>query len=269
MYNSNSNSNFMNMLKQAYPPLENPNKNRATNEPKLNVITFPKGRVLWHARLQWDDEGPRKNVMNSPDYLFTSPQISQALLHGVSILGSKQGRFIELTKLKVKESLRLLEFKTSKNQVNYSSSKGINLKPFGVDDIKLIQYICSSVPDIDGYRAVWDQDQVTVCASVIKKKLERISRHVFRRGELPFGSWNVAFNTPASIKHAMYYFTMGSKKPGRRLTRSVKLKEKENAAKRKILRTRTFGIGKKTGAGGGTSVKTGTVFKRPVLRKKK
>lgn len=253
------------MLNEAYPTPSPPN--RIPNSPKLNVITFPKGRILWHARLQWDDGGSRQNVMNSPDYLFTSPQISQAILHGVSILGNKQMRFIELTKLKVKSSLNLLEFKTSKNQVNYSKSKGVNLKPFGSDDIKLIQYICGHVPEVDGYRAQWDQDQVTICASAIKKKLEKVSTQVFRRDQLPFQSWNVAFNTPAKLRNSMYYFTVMSKKPGRRLVRNVKAKEKVNAAKRKLLRVRTFGVGKKTG---GVPVTGGTVFKRPtVIRKKK
>lgn len=260
MYNSNANLNFLNMLEK--PPPSPP------KSPKLNVITFPKGRILWHARLQWDDGGSRQNVMNSPDYLFTSPQISQALLHGVSILGNKQMRFIELTKLKVKESLRLIEFKTSKNQVNYSKSKGVNLRPFGTDDIKLIQYICSHVPTVDGYRAQWDQDQVTICASSIRQKLEKVSTQMFRRDQLPFQSWNVAFNTPAKLRNSMYYFTVMSKRPGRRLVRSVKTKEKKNAAKRKLLRVRTFGIGKKT-APAPPSAPSGTTFKRPTLRKKK
>jgi hypothetical protein len=266
MYNSNGNSNFLKMLNEAYPAARAPSPPKSP--PKLNVITFPKGRILWHARLQWDDGGSRQNVMNSPDYLFTSPQISQALLHGVFILGNKQMRFVELTKLKVKSPLNLIEFKTSKNQVNYSKSKGINLKPFGTDDIKLIQYICGHVPELDGYRAQWDQDQVTICASAIKKKLERVSTKIFRRDQLPFFHYNVTFETPRVSSNAMYYMTMGNKRPGRRLVRNVKAKEKANATKRKQLRVRTFGVGKKTG-----SVKpapTGTVFKRPtIIRKKK
>lgn len=254
------------MLNEAYPATRaSPPPKSPPKSPKLNIITFPKGRVLWHARLQWDDEGPRKNVMNSPDYLFTSPQISQALLHGVSILGHKQGRFVELTKLRVKNSLSLIEFKTSKNQVNYSKSKGINLRPFGTDDIKLIQYICTHVPSIDGYRAQWDQDQVTICSSAIRSKLEKVSTQIFRRDQLPFGSMNVVFNKPRSLaSNSMYYATMGNKRPGRRLVKNVKSKEKANAVKRKILRTRAFGIGKKTGG-----VTTGTVFKRPTFVRRK
>jgi len=250
----------MKMLNEIYP------KTPSSPPKQLEVITFPKGRILWHARLQDANGGNRRNVMNSPNYLFTSPQISQALLHGVSILGHKEGKLVELTKLKVKEPLTLLEFKTSKNQTNYSRSKGINLKPFGTDDIKLIQYICSNVPEIDGYRAQWDQDQVTVCAAVIKKKLERVSTQVFRRGDLPIGSWNIAFNTPAKVRNAMYYASVGNKRLGRRLVRGVKQKEKDEAAKRKVLRVRTFGIGKKTGA---PPPPAGTVFKRAVIRRKK
>lgn len=263
MYHSNSNSNFLNMLNKAYPanPPNSPPK-------KVSVITFPKGRILWHARLQWDDSGNKKNVMNSPDYLFTSPQISQALLHGVFILGNKQQRFVELTKLKVKSPLKLLEFKTSKNQVNFSKSKGINLYPFGNDDIELITYMCEHEPFIDGYRAQWDQDQVTLCARVIRQKLERVSTQIFRRDQLPFLHHNVSFEKPsgASMTRSMYYRTMGNKQPGRRLVKSVKAKEKENAAKRKLLRVRTFGIGKKTGS---TQATAGTVFKRAVLRPRK
>jgi hypothetical protein len=245
------------MLNKAYPP---PPK-------KLSVVTFPKGRILWHARLQWDDAGNKKNVMNSPDYLFTSPQISQALLHGVFILGNKQQRFVELTKLKVKSPLKLIEFKTSSNQVNFSKSRGIELYPFGTDDIHLITYLCEHEPYIDGYRAQWDQDQVTLCARVIRQKLERISTQIFRRDQLPFLHHNISFKKPsgASTTRSMYYMTMGNKKPGRRLVKSVKAKEKENAAKRKLLRVRTFGIGKKTGS---TST-PGTVFKRAVLRPRK
>ena len=266
MYHSNSNSNFLNMLNKAYPahPPNSPPK-------KLSVITFPKGRILWHARLQWDDKGNKKNVMNSPDYLFTSPQISQALLHGVFILGNKQQRFVELTKLKVKSSLKLLEFKTSKNQVNFSKSKGIELYPFGTDDIHLITYLCEHEPFIDGYRAQWDQDQVTLCARVIRQKLERVSTQIFRRDQLPFLHHNISFESPRPYapisKRSMYYMTMGNKQPGRRLVKSVKAKEKENAAKRKLLRVRTFGIGKKTGSS--TPVPAGTVFKRAVLRPRK
>jgi hypothetical protein len=254
------------MLNKAYPahPPNSPPK-------KLSVITFPKGRILWHARLQWDDKGNKKNVMNSPDYLFTSPQISQALLHGVFILGNKQQRFVELTKLKVKSSLKLLEFKTSKNQVNFSKSKGIELYPFGTDDIHLITYLCEHEPFIDGYRAQWDQDQVTLCARVIRQKLERVSTQIFRRDQLPFLHHNISFESPRPYapisKRSMYYMTMGNKKPGRRLVKSVKAKEKENAAKRKLLRVRTFGIGKKTGSS--TPVPAGTVFKRAVLRPRK
>jgi hypothetical protein len=263
MYNSNNaNDNFLNMLNKAYPahPPNSPPR-------KLDVITFPKGRILWHARLQWDDKGSRQNVMNSPDYLFTSPQISQALLHGVFILGNKQMRFVELTKLKVKSPLKLIEFKTSKNQVNYSKSKGINLKPFGTDDIKLIQYICAHVPELDGYRAQWDQDQVTICASAIKSKLERVSTQIFRRDQLPFFHYNVTFETPRVSSNAMYYMTTGNKRPGRRLVRNVKAKEKANATKRKQLRVRTFGVGKKTG--GVAAPPSGTVFKRAIIRRRK
>ena len=263
MQNSNSNSNFQNMLNKAYPPNSPPKK--------LSVITFPKGRILWHARLQWDDAGNKKNVMNSPDYLFTSPQISQALLHGVFILGNKQQRFVELTKLKVKSSLKLLEFKTSKNQVNFSKSKGINLYPFGKDDIHLITYMCEHEPFIDGYRAQWDQDQVTLCARVIRQKLERVSTQIFTKDQLPFFHNNVYFESPRPYdplsKRSMYYMTLGNKKPGRRLVKSVKAKEKENAAKRKLLRVRTFGIGKKTGSS--TQAPAGTVFKRAVLKRKR
>lgn len=246
------------MLNKAYPT-------KSPSPPKkLSVVTFPKGRILWHARLQWDDAGNKKNVMNSPDYLFTTPQISQALLHGVFILGNKQQRFVELTKLKVKSPLKLLEFKTSKNQVNFSKSKGINLYPFTKDDIHLITYLCEHEPSIDGYRAQWDQDQVTLCARVIRQKLERVSTQIFKRDQLPFLHHNVSFEKPSSKRSSMYYMTMGNKQPGRRLVKSVKAKEKENAAKRKLLRVRTFGIGKKTGS---TST-PGTVFKRAVLRRK-
>jgi hypothetical protein len=209
--------------------------------------------------------------MNSPDYLFMSTQISQALLHGVSILSYRHDKLIELTKLKVKAPLTLIEFKTSRNQENYANNKGINLEPFGRDDIKLIQYICSSVPGIDGYRAQWDQDQVTVCARVIRSKLERVSTHVFRKSDLPIDVANLTFNTPEKLKdelkHAMYYMINYGKNAGKRLMRNVKKKEKENAIKRKVLRVRTFGIGNKTG--GVKAPPNGTTFKRSILVRRK
>jgi hypothetical protein len=196
--------------------------------------------------------------------------MSQALLHGVSIIGyNSSTRLIELTKLRVKAPLTLLEFKDSKNQVRYAKNKGMgNFKTFGADDIKIIKHICKNVPSLDGYRALWDQDQVTLCARVIRQKLERVSAHVFEPDKLPIRSLNVVFNPPIKRNtNSMYYSTVGNKRPGRRLVKSVKTKEKENAKKRKILRVRTFGIGKKTG--GVSAPPSGTTFKRAILRRKK
>ena len=256
MYHSNSNNLFPS------PPPSPPKKSPPKPRSPLGLITFPKGRILWHARFQSSDPtNQRRNVMKSPDYLFTSPQMSQALLHGVYMTNNSTTKIVELTKLRVREPLILLNFKSSKNQVNYARTKGVNLRPFGTDDIKLIKYICAHVPDIDGYRAVWDQDQVTVCAKTIKK-LERVSVKTFIPSKLPISSYNIQFAVNVNKKTG-YYTSLGNKKPGRRLVKSVKNTEKKQAIERKLLRVRTFGIKKPEVS------PTRIVFKRPTLRRKK
>jgi hypothetical protein len=223
-------------------------------------MRIPKGKILWHARYQsiYDN---RRNVMKSPDYLFTSPQMSQALLHGIDVVGDDPTRMIELTKLKVKEPLVLLNFAQSRNQVNYARTMyGIQMKPFGLGDIKLIKSICAKDPIVDGYRAFWDQDQITLCARSLKKVV-RVATYTFRSDELPLGPDNVSFNVNETSN--MAYYISKFKKTSRQIIKNVKRKEKVKAVTQKSMRKALY-------SGPPVPVAPAPVlYKRPALRKKK
>jgi hypothetical protein len=194
--------------------------------------------------------------MKSPDYLFTSPQISQALLHGIEITGYYPDRYVELTKLRVKKPLVLLNFDTSKEQIEYANSLGLKIKAFGLDDIKLIEKICETQPRIDGYRAYWDQDQVTICAKAMREKLQVVGRYKFDVQKLSVQPDDITFVT--NRKSNLAYYMPRYKKTGRRLVKNIKKAEKKEAATAKKIRT----LGKIPPAPTGA-------YKRPALRKKK
>lgn len=203
--------------------------------PKSNfeTITIRPGRILWHARSQ-PLSGLRRNVMNSPDYLYTSPQISQAILHGLS---HRRGRgIVELTKLRVKKPLHLVNFKNPYQQVNFAMNHGMNnFITYTTDDIKLLKKLCESGnKSIDGWRAVWDQDQIALCARVIRDKLERVSYKNFPSGALNFSNSNINFVRAKKVV-ASYYETMNKTK-GRKLVKTIKSDEKKKAVTRKNIR---------------------------------
>lgn len=198
----------------------------------MTTVTIPKGRILWHARWQ-PINGNRRNVMNSPDYLYTTPQISQALLHGIQT--HKDDTIIELTKLRVREPLVLLNFKTARNQENIANKIGINkFQTFTTNDTKLLRQLCM-IDEIDGYRAIWDQDQIALCAKVIRTKLEKMSSQNYRPTTRLINK--VAFTHGPG--ESMYYQTLGKSK-GRRIVSAVKRREKESAIQRKNERTRLY-----------------------------
>jgi hypothetical protein len=208
---------------------------------RQNTITIRPGRILWHARWQ-DKYGKRRNVMKSPDYLYTSPQISQAILHGFSTKPSV-GTVVELTKLRVKKPIHLILFKNPTEQIIYASQMGINnFQPFTTNDIKLFKYVCE---DADGYRAVWDQDQIALCAKVIREKLEKVSSKNFTNkyvsNQFGFNTTNINFMKSPS-KNKAYYETSIAKRLGRRLVKSVKRTEKNKAIELKKERKKIYQV---------------------------
>lgn len=91
----------------------------------LQFVTINPGKILWHARVQ-SLYGNKKNILNSPDYLYMSPQISQAFFHGLdkskitynAPVSSRE--YIELTKIVVKKPLRLIKFNNAEEQKTYA-----------------------------------------------------------------------------------------------------------------------------------------------------
>lgn len=244
------------------------NIEKITRPPMIDTITIRPGRILWHARWQPLVSSKRRNVMNSPDYLYTSPQISQAILHGLST--KKNFTVVELTKLRVVKPIHLLNFKSAKEQTNYAIHMGINnFIPFSLNDTKLFTYICGN-EKIDGYRAHWDQDQIALCAKVIRTKLERVSSRNYNNKniELSFGftTNNINFSkTPNWSKS--YYEVMGNKTRGRRLVKFVKGIEKKRAIRAKQERTLAYKHKLLSKMKNATREKL--TFKRPVVRPKK
>lgn len=256
----------------------------------MEFVTINPGKILWHARLQ-PIYGNRKNVLNSPDYLFMSPQISQSFFHGLekskithnTPVSSRD--YIELTKIVVKKPLRLVRFNSAKEQKNFAEVMNIvnNYKTFSYDDLKIIKYICSDTKSIDGYRAHWDQDQIAVCARSIKSKLKILGTYNFDEDtilkNLGINSYQVAFNRTIKPGSAYYVTNNQGRKVGRKVVKVIKSYEKMNAIHRKQERierlktpslknlTRTEAIKRRERRRLGL-VKPMT-FKRPALRKKK
>jgi len=256
----------------------------------MEFVTINPGKILWHARLQ-PIYGNRKNVLNSPDYLFMSPQISQAFFHGLekskitynAPVSSRD--YIELTKIVVKKPLRLIKFNSAKEQKNFAEVMNIvnNYKPFSYDDLKIIKHICSDTKSIDGYRAYWDQDQIAVCARSIKSKLKILGTYNFDEDtilkNLGINSYQVAFNRTIKPGSAYYVTNNEGKKTGRKVVKVIKSYEKMNAIRRKQERieriktpsfknvTRSEAI--KRRAQRRLGIVKRTVFKRPVQRPKK
>lgn len=209
---------------------------------KFDIITIRPGRILWHARWQ-PLYGQRRNVMKSPDYLYTSPQVSQAILHGIST--RPLNSIVELTKLRVKKPIRLYNFKTPTDQYKFAVSMGMNnFQLYTLDDIKLFKYICNSDDNPDGYRAHWDQDQIALCADIIRDKLERVSSKNFTnteiRAKFGFGRNNIIFVKPQR-KNASYYET-NVKRRGRSLVKNIKSNEKKKAIERKLERKKMYNV---------------------------
>lgn len=241
------------------------NIERVLKPPVIERVTIRPGRILWHARWQPLVPSQRRNVMNSPDYLYTSPQISQAILHGLST--KKMFTVVELTKLRVTKPIHLINFKSAKEQTNYAIHMGINnFMPFSLDDVKLFAHICGK-SDIDGYRAQWDQDQIALCAKVIRTKLEKVSSRNYtnKNIELGFGfsTNNINFEKSPNWSRS-YYTVMGNKSRGRRLVKFVKGIEKRKAIKAKQERTLAYSFKKVK-----NTIKEKSTFKRPVVRPKK
>lgn len=138
-------------------------------EPKLPTKTLPAGKIVWHSRKA---EYP---IENSPDYLYTSLQAQQSVLHGIS----ERFKPMVLYKLKTLRPLKLIEFKTPKDQKDFARRYKLTfvrkktkstfrpIIPYSWDDVKIIKYICKNL-DFDGYIARFDQDQVTLCMSRVK-----------------------------------------------------------------------------------------------------
>lgn len=227
MSNSNSNSNFKVLLN---------NIEKEMRPPVLSKMTLRPGIILWHARWQ-PMYGQKRNVMNSPDYLYTSPQISQAILHGIST--KKLNTVVELTKLRVTKPIHLIVFKNSKEQLNYAiRNAGINnFMPYTLNDIKLFGHICKD-NTIDGYRARWDQDQIALCAKVIRTKLEKASSYWFtnKNIEQKYGITNNNINFIKSPNFSRAYYATANKRRGRRLVKGIKKVEKFKAARAKSNR---------------------------------
>lgn len=256
----------------------------------MQFITINPGKILWHARVQ-PLYGNRKNILNSPDYLFMSPQISQAFLHGLdkskiaynAPVSSRE--YIELTKIVVKKPLRLIKFNSSQEQRNFASVFQItnNYHSFSYDDIKLIKYICSDTKFLDGYRAHWDQDQIAVCARSIKSKLKILGSYNFDEEtlltQLGINSYQVVFNRTIKPGSAYYVTNNIGRQIGRKVVKMIKRYEKNAAIKRKQERiqrlrmpsfkniTRAEAIKRRLTRRLGL-VKTVT-FKRPAMRPRK
>lgn len=200
--------------------------------PDIGTVTIKPGRILWHARYQPYHEN-KHHVMRSKNYLYTSSQISQAVLHGFMV--KEPYTFVELTKLRVTKPIHLLNFKSAAEQVNYARHMGLsNFEAFSYDDTKLFKFICDT--DLDGYKAFWDQDQIALCGKVIHTKLEKVSSSQYTNINLKYGfgftTNNIAFaKTPNRQKQ--YYKTRGSKALGRRFVKSIKRAEKDKAIKSK------------------------------------
>lgn len=189
--------------------------------PSFQRITLRPGRILWHARWQ-PVTGARRNVMNSPDYLYTSPQISQAILHGFST--RKKGTVVELTKLRVKKTITLINFKTPSDQIKFATYHGLsNFRVFSQNDTKLFKFMCED-HEIDGYRAHWDQDQIALCSKVIRDKLEKVSSTNYTDTFMQYG-FGININkinfVPSKRKNASYYQT-ANKRHGKKLTKVLK-----------------------------------------------
>lgn len=222
-------------------------KYRVRQSLKMSVIN--PGRILWHARIQ-SLGSPRKNVMKSPNYLFTSPQISQALLHGLSIHENRNvygDSVVELTKLRVKKPLRLINFKYSTNQKSFANRimNFPKFKTFGSHDIRLLKFICTKMSDrVDGYRAIWDQDQVSLCARAIQQgKLEVVIQHDFNPTEfkqIKNAQNNITFSKPSNRNIPRKYYFTGKKTEGRQLVKVVKSVNKNIAIEAKQKRTRMY-----------------------------
>jgi hypothetical protein len=225
--------------------------------------TLRKGYILWHARVQ-NLRGPKKEVMSSPRYLYTSPQISQALYHGLAWLKNNSNRmdkYVELTKLRVKEPIHVIELKSKESQVKLANYYGINnFKPFTADDTKILVQLCNDRQDVDGWIAKWDQDQIALCERVIRKKLEVVDTIKISSGVA--GYVRTSFETINNA--AGFYFS----KLGRRVVKKVKAQQKEKAVARKIERMR-----KQTTSVRGISriakklASNTQIFKRPMPRK--
>ena len=202
----------------------------------MKFVTFPKGRILWHARWQPKSGGGYRNVMESPDYLYTSPQIQQALYHGLATYTG--GTLIQLTKLRVKKPLSLVVLETKQDQLNMANAAHIkNFKLFSNSDIRLLKEICKVTdPEaaVDGWRAVWDQDQIALCAKVIKDKLEVIGGRYFDPERIEFPEVNVEFFAKGG--RGYYRSIVG----GRQLVAGFKMSEKAKAAERKVERTAQY-----------------------------
>lgn len=256
----------------------------------LQFVTINPGKILWHARVQ-SLYGNKKNILNSPDYLYMSPQISQAFFHGLdkskitynAPVSSRE--YIELTKIVVKKPLRLIKFNNAEEQKTYAEGFELtnNYKPFSYNDVKIIKHICSDTKSIDGYRAHWDQDQVAVCARSIKNKLKILGSYNFDEETvltvLGINSYQVVFNRKIKPGSAYYVTNNIGRQVGRKVVKSIKAHEKLKAIKRKqerIQRIRTPSFKNITRA---EAIKRRerrrlglvkpTLFKRPVRRLKK
>ncbi len=236
----------------------------------MKFVTFPKGRILWHARWQ-PRYGEFRNVMESPDYLYTSPQIQQALYHGLAT--HKNETVVQLTKLRVKKPLHLVVLETQQDQLNMANAALIkNFKLFANSDIKLLKELCKLTDPaaaVDGWRAPWDQDQIALCARVIMDKLEIVGGRYY---DPEFTNVNVEFISKAG--KAYYRSTYG----GRQLVSRIKRSEKAKAAERKVERIAEYReralrpsmrivkkMAKKRAAPGPAPA---SGFKRPVKRRK-
>lgn len=258
----------------------------------VDFITIKPGRILWHARLQPISVlyGNRRNILNTKDHLYMSPQISQAFLHGLKIskflfnapVSAKY--YIELTKLVVKKPLRLIHFKTAKNQKNFANTMNVsnnNFNLYSYDDLKLLQFICKDTKFIDGYRAHWDQDQIAICARSIPK-VKILNSYNFDEDTVlsHFGinSNQVVFRRrPGSA----YYVSNNNKHAlGKKITKQIKRYEKRNAIRRKLERLQRLRVGslknlrrqeairRRALRRAGSSVPRPSTFKRPVPRKR-
>ena len=256
----------------------------------MEFMTINPGKILWHARLQ-PLYGNRKNVLNSPDHLFMSPQISQAFFHGLekskftynAPVSSKD--YIELTKIVVKKPLRLIRFKSAQQQKDFAEVSEIvnNYRPFSYDDIKIIKHICNETTFLDGYRAYWDQDQIAVCARSIKSKLKILGSYNFDEDmvltQFGLNSYQLAFNRRSNPASAYYVTNNNRHQIGRKVVKIIKHYDKANAIRRKqerLQRLRIAGVTKsvkrqeaiKRRAARRAGTAKPATFKRPAMRKR-